>query len=141
RAVSHAIDREGMVRTALQGRGDPQYGLITTANKKWYDPNVPKFEYDPARAKALLDGMGLKDRNGDGVRDDAQGHKVEFILYTNSENTIRKALGTIVKDNLAAVGISCVFQPIEFNTLISHIRQDHRYDAILLGLTGGVPPD
>src|SRR5262245_30637724 len=141
RAVSHATDREGMIRSALQGNGYPQYGLITTANKRWYNPDVPKFEYDPARASALLDEMGLKDRNGDGIREDQAGHKVEFILYTNSENTIRKSLGQIMKDNLAKVGISCIFQPIEFNTLISHIRSDKKYDAIILGLTGGVPPD
>lgn len=141
RAVSHAMDREGMIRTALQGRGNAQYGLITTANKRWYDPNVPKFEYDPEKAKSLLDEMGLKDRNGDGVREDASGHKVEFVLYTNSENTIRKNLGQVAKDCLTKVGISCVFQPIEFNTLISHIRDDHKYDSIILGLTGGVPPD
>jgi len=141
RAVSHSIDRAGMIRTALYGNGDPQYGLITTANKKWYNPNVPKWEFDPARAKALLDEMGFKDRNNDGVREDPAGHKIEFVLYTNSENTIRKQLASIIKDNLAAVGISCIASPIEFNTLISHIRQDHRYDAILLGLTGGVPPD
>lgn len=141
RAASYAMDREGMIRTALQGRGNAQYGLITTANKRWFDSNVPKYEYDPEKAKALLDEMGLKDRNGDGIREDASGHKVEFVLYTNSENTIRKNLGQVAKDCFAKVGISCVFQPIEFNTLISHIRDDHKYDSIILGLTGGVPPD
>jgi peptide/nickel transport system substrate-binding protein len=141
RAVSYALDRKGMIKTALQGSGFEQYGIITTANKRWYDPNVPKFEYDPAKANALLDGMGFKNRDKDGIRLDAQGHKIEFLLYTNSENTIRKNLGQVVKDNLAKVGISCVFQPIEFNTLISHIRSDYKYDSIILGLTGGVPPD
>ncbi|HKA23580.1 MAG TPA: ABC transporter substrate-binding protein [Candidatus Eisenbacteria bacterium] len=141
RAASYAMDRAGMIKTALQGRGYPQYGLITTANKRWYDPNVPRFDYDPEKAKALLDEMGLKDRNGDGIREDAAGHKVEFVLYTNSENTIRKNLGQVAKDCFAKVGISCIFQPIEFNTLISHIRDDHKYDSAILGLTGGVPPD
>lgn len=141
RAVTQALNREGMVRSVLAGRGDKQVGLITVANKKWFNRNLTKYEYDPGRAKALLDDMGLKDRNGDGVREDAQGHKVEFVLYTNSENTIRKQLATVVKSNLADVGINCISSPIEFNTLISHIRDDHEYEAILLGLTGGVPPD
>lgn len=141
RAVSHAIDRAGLVKSVLQGIGNEQYEPMTIANKRWYYPDMPRFKYDPARAKALLDEMGLVDRNGDGVREDAQGRKVEFTLYTNSENTIRKGLATVVQDNLRQVGVSCTPNPIEFNTMISHIRNDYEYEACLLGLTGGVPPD
>jgi peptide/nickel transport system substrate-binding protein len=102
---------------------------------------MPKFKYDPDRARELLDGLGMIDRDGDGIREDTNGNKVEFILYTNSENTVRKGLGTVAMDNLEAVGIKCNLSPIEFNTIISHIRSDRKYEAILLGLTGGVPPD
>jgi peptide/nickel transport system substrate-binding protein len=141
RAVSHAIDREGMIRSAYSGRGDKQISMITVANKKWHNPNTASYAYDPEIAKKLLDEMGLKDRDGDGVREDAQGRKAEFTLYTNSENTLRKELGTVVKTNLDAIGLRVNFQPLEFNTMITHIRNDYQYEANLLGLTGGVPPD
>ena len=36
--------------------------------------------YDPARASALLDGLGLLDRDHDGVREDAAGHPVRFSV-------------------------------------------------------------
>ena len=107
----------------------------------WYDPNVPKFAYDPAKAKALLDEMGLKDTNGDGIRDTPDGHPVEFTLHTNSENNLRKAFGTVIADNLTKVGIRVNFQPLEFNTLIVRLREDFEYEAILLGLSSAVPPD
>ncbi len=141
RAVSHAMDREGVVRSVLQDRGDAQYGLVTAANKKWYDPAIPRFEYDPGRARALLDEMGLKDTNGDGVREDARGRRVEFVLYTNSANNLRKQLAVVAKSNLADIGVAVVLAPIDFNTLLDHMRKDHRYEAILLGFTGGIPPD
>jgi peptide/nickel transport system substrate-binding protein len=141
RAVSHSIDRAGLVKSVLQGNGNEQYEPMTIANKKWYYEGMPRFKYDVAKAKALFDEMGLVDRDGDGIRDDADGHKVEFTLYTNSENTIRKGFTTVIQQNLKQVGISCQPRPIDFNTMISHIRNDHEYEACLLGLTGGVPPD
>jgi peptide/nickel transport system substrate-binding protein len=141
RAISHGINREGIVKSVLQGRGVPLYEPITRANKRWFSPNVPKFEYDPAKAKALLDEMGLVDRNGDGIRENSQGKPVEFTLHTNSENNLRKSFGTVIAENLKNIGVGVNFQPLEFNTMITHIRTDHQYEACLLGLTGGVPPD
>jgi len=141
RAISHAINRAGIVKSVLQGRGIPLYEPVTSANKVWFNPNVPKFPYDVAKAKALLDEMGLVDRNGDGFRDTPDGKTVEFTLHTNSENNLRKAFGTVISENLKDVGIRVNFQPLEFNTLITRMREDYHYEAVLLGLSSGVPPD
>ncbi len=141
RAVSHAIDRAGIIKSVLQGRGVPLYEPYTQANKQWFDPNVPKYAYDPAKANALLDEMGLKDRNGDGFRDTPDGKTVEFTLSTNAENNMRKSFGTVISDNLKKVGLKVNFVPLEFNTLVTRIREDYHYEAILLGLTSAVPPD
>lgn len=141
RAVSHAMDRERMVNSVLQRQGDAQYGLVTVANKRWHDPGIRRFPYDPDRARALLEEMGLTDRDGDGVREDAQGHKVEFVLFTNAANNVRVQLATVMERMFADVGISMLLRPLEFNTMVSIMRQTHRFDAILLGFTSGVPPD
>jgi peptide/nickel transport system substrate-binding protein len=45
-----------------------------------------------------------------------------------------------VKDDLAKVGIKVNLVPVDFNTLITNLRSDFQYDAILLGLQGSVPP-
>ena len=46
-----------------------------------------------------------------------------------------------IKDDLAKVGIKVITAPVDFNTLITNLRSDFQYDAILLGLQSGVPPD
>jgi peptide/nickel transport system substrate-binding protein len=66
---------------------------------------------------------------------------VSFTLKTNSDNTLRVGLANFVKDDLAKVGIKVTLTPVEFNTLITNIRADFQYDAILLGLQSGSPPD
>jgi peptide/nickel transport system substrate-binding protein len=141
RAVSHSINREGIVKSVLQGRGVPLYEPYTRANKLFFNPNVPKFPFDPEKARALLDEMDLKDRNGDGVRETPEGRPVEFTLHTNAENNLRRSFGTIIAEDLGKVGVRVNFVPLEFNTLIERLRADYRYDAILLGLAASTPPD
>ena len=141
RAISHSINRQGIVNSVLQGRGVPLYEPYSQANKLFFNPSVPKFPYDPAKATALLEEMGLVDKNGDGVRETPEGKPVEFTLHTNAENNLRKSFGTVIAEDLGKVGIRVNFVPLEFNTLIERLRADYRYDAILLGLAAATPPD
>ena len=141
RAISHAINREGIVKSVLQGRAVPLYTPYTQANKLFFNPKVPQFPYDPAKANALLDEMGLVDKNGDGMRETPEGKPVEFTLHTNSENNLRKSFGTVISEDLGKVGVRVNFVPLEFNTLITRLRADYRYEAILLGLASSTPPD
>lgn len=71
RALSHAIDREGIVAAILGGGGQPTYGPVSSG---WvhYEPRVEEFNsYDPDRAAALfeeagwtLGGSGVREKNG-----------------------------------------------------------------------------
>ena len=45
-------------------------------------PNVPRYPHDDARARALLKGIGLEDRNGNGVVEDARGTEARFTVIT-----------------------------------------------------------
>src|ERR1051325_7159117 len=62
-------------------------------------------------------------------------------MKTNSDNTLRVAMANFVKDDLAKVGIKMTIVPVEFNTLVTNIRNDFAYDTAMLGLQTGVPPD
>ena len=53
-AVSYAIDREAIIKSILSGPGVPAYGFETQGNKKWYDPNVKKYPYDPAKCNRVF---------------------------------------------------------------------------------------
>jgi peptide/nickel transport system substrate-binding protein len=85
--------------------------------------------------------MGLRDRNGDGVLEDAAGHPVSFTVRTNADNVMRVQMMNFIKDDLAKVGIRCLPQPLEMKALISNLREDFQYEAMLLGLGSAVPPD
>ena len=141
RAVSLAIDRDAIIRGTLFGDGVKNWSNATPGNKDWYFDDPVHYDHDPAAAAHLLDSLGFKDRNGDGVREDAQGHDLSFTLKTNSDNLMRVSMANFVRDDLAKVGIKVVNANVDFNTLITNYRQDFQYDAMLLGQQSGVPPD
>ena len=68
------------------------------------------------------------------------GRPVGFTLKTNSDNKLRVAMANFIRDDLAKIGVKVTLAPVDFNTLITNLREDFQYEAILLGLQTGVPP-
>ena len=141
RAVSMAIDRDAIIRSVYFGDAVKVWATLTPGNRLWSDSTLTGADYDPAAARALLAGMGFRDRDGDGVIEDAQGHPVSFSIKTNGSNVVRIAMLNFMRDDLAKIGIRVIPAPVEFKSLIVNIRNDFQYDAALLGLGSAVPPD
>ncbi len=140
KATSHAIDRESIVRAVYHGWGGAIYGPTSPVDELWYNPDIPKYSYDPAKADELLSDMGLIDRDGDGVREDRSGVDVEFTFITNVETPARTAMGNMIAMDLREVGVNAAFKSLDFNTLVSLIGDSYRYDACLLSVTAGPDP-
>ena len=60
---------------------------------------------------------------------------------TNAESDTRVGMLAYIKHDLGQVGIRVKIQPVPFNELISAIRDNRRFDAIILGWGAAVPPD
>lgn len=140
-AISKAIDRDAIIKSVYYGNAVKNWSTMTPGNKTWYTPDVLHYDYDLDGAKKIIAGLGWKDTNGDGVIEDSHGHPIRFNLKTNSSNVMRVATANFIKDDLAKLGIQVDVTPVEFNTLITNLRQDFQYDAILLGLQSATPPD
>ncbi|MFB3897119.1 MAG: ABC transporter substrate-binding protein [bacterium] len=139
-AVAHAIDKESIIKNVFYGLGYPQDAEEGAANVFFHNPNVKKYPYDLIKAKQLLTQAGFTDRDNDGWLEDDQGNKVEFNLMTNAENNLRVDIANIIIADLNKLGLKVTLQAINFNTLINKLNVSFDWDAILLGLTGGVEP-
>lgn len=140
RAMSHAMNRDAMVKLFLDGKGAPIYSETSPSNKVWFH-EVPKYGYDLAKANALLDEMGLSRRDADGVRTDAEGRRVSFELATNVENEPRINTCGRIKDDCAKVGVEVLLRPVSFQELITQLQDVHKWEAMVMGWASGVPPD
>lgn len=139
RAVSHAIERKAIINTIMNGQGYPQYGPMSVSAGYFYDPDIPRYKYDPKKARELLVAQGFKYVD-DELHDDA-GRRVAFTLFTNAENTVRVKIANSIRKDLEDVGMRVDFQALEFNLLVSKLQSPpFAWESILLGLTGGVEP-
>lgn len=140
KAVSSALDRQAMVRIALQGRGQPLYSFISPGNTRWRGGEVVRYPLDRAKSVAAFESLGMR-RAGEGPLTDAEGHPVAFTLLTNAENATRVQLANLIKDDLAKVGITVSIRPLPFNELLPRIIHRRDYEAVLLGWGSSVPPE
>ena len=131
-AVSHAVDRAAFADTIYLGLAEPIFGPITPGNRTWFQPDLPVFDYDLRRAHALLEGLGLADRDGDGLREDRGGRPVRFTLLTQQGNTTRERAAQVLQADLRQVGIGVDVVPLEFGALIDRIVSMN-FDAVYFG--------
>lgn len=133
RAIDYAIDRKSMVQNIANGMATPLF-TAETQNSVFVNKNLKGHNKDLKLAKYYLHKSGFYERNGKLY--DKSGHLVEFDLYTNAGNTEREALGVMLKQDLAELGMQVNFKPIEFNSLVNKITNSYDWDMVILGLTG-----
>jgi peptide/nickel transport system substrate-binding protein len=136
-AVSCAIDRERMVKEIFGGHAQAVYSLVSSDSAKWNNPNVPRFSYDPSRARALLAEIGIQDRNGDGVLEDADGNPIEFTILSNSENAARSKMAAMIQEDLKKLGFKVEYRPESFQVIVEKINANFDYECAVVGLGGG----
>jgi len=136
-AISRAIDRERLAREVYGGHAQPMYSFVSGENKKWYNPAVPHFGYDPAGARALLAEIGIVDRKGDGVMTDAEGNRLEILFNSNTGNPFREKAARFIQGDLQKIGIKLVYEPIDFPSLVKKVNVTFDYECAMMGLGGG----
>ena len=139
-AVAHVIDKERIIDEAQHGVGYAQWSSISPATGDFHNPDVRRYEYDLDRANEILDGIGWVDTDGDGVREDGEGNDIEFSLVTNTGNSVRAKVGTIVHEGMEEIGLKVDYRLIEFGDLVSHLTATYDWEAMIIGFTGGTDP-
>ena len=62
-------------------------------------------EYDPDQANELLDGLGLTNRNGDGIRLMPDGRPLQIVVETAGEETEQTDVLELIRDHWSKVGV------------------------------------
>ncbi|MEO1636229.1 MAG: ABC transporter substrate-binding protein, partial [Cyanobacteria bacterium J06631_9] len=138
-AVAYAIDRDAMLTNIFKGLGEMQNSQIAPQSPYFAATGLPEYDYNTEKARQLLLSDGFR-YEGDQLVD-AEGNQVRFTLQTNVGNKIRESAGAQIKQNLAQIGITVDFQPIDFNKLVTNISDSLKWDAIVLGFGAGVEPN
>ncbi len=132
-AVAHAIDREAIIDRLLKGQARVADTLLAPEN--WaHNPDVPVFDYDPEKARDLLDRAGFRDPDGDGPQ-------MRFTLsYKTSTDRLRNRIAEVMAAQLADVGIGLEKRSYEWGTFFADVKKGN-FQAYTLSWVGVMDPD
>ena len=129
-AISLAVDRQLVADTVYLGAAVPVYGPITPSNKKWYWDGLPKTPHDPAAARVRLAAIGLTDRNGDGMLEDAGNRPAQFTLLTQKGRPDLERACAVIRDEMRKVGVVVDVVTLEANALVDRFANTGKYEAV-----------
>jgi peptide/nickel transport system substrate-binding protein len=115
RAMEYLLNRDRIIDEVYNGLAIPGAGLVLPSNKAFYNPKIEEImrSYNPEKAKAILDQLGLKDTNKDGIREFADGKPVEFTLTVQSSPQDYQDIALIFKEDVEKAGIKVNLQILE----------------------------
>ncbi|MBI4589007.1 MAG: peptide-binding protein [Candidatus Rokubacteria bacterium] len=138
-AFAHAINKQELIDGVVLGLARDATGPYKPGT--WaYNPEVPGFRYDPARARQLLAEAGWIDRDGDGMLD-KDGQPFAFTILTNQGNEERKKIAEIIQQRLREIGVAVEIRTLEWASFIKDFVKKRRFEAIILGWGIGLDPD
>jgi peptide/nickel transport system substrate-binding protein len=119
RAITHAIDRERIIKHILEGNAYPLSGLLSP-QVFGYDPEAKAFSYDPTTAKQLLTEAGFPN-----------GFEIEYYSPTGRYPKDRE-VALVIVEQLSKVGIKAILKTPEW----SIFNTDYKNGKYPMYLTG-----
>ncbi|HAH49038.1 peptide-binding protein [Gimesia sp.] len=141
-AMSYAFNHKEMLDELCYGLYQPCTGIFHETAWMSPDPMSKPYQQNLAKAEKLLDEAGWIDHDGDGIRDKEFDGKVipfRFSIMTSSQ-PLSLSICTLLKENLAQIGIICEVKPTEF-TVMQDKARNHQFQAMFGGWGTGTDPD
>lgn len=127
-AMTHAIDRELIVRTILDSLAPVIHGPIQSVSWAFTD-SVTRYDFDPDRARELLEAAGWRDGNGDGIRE-KDGKALSFTMITQAGFAVRENVSQALQRMWRDVGVDAQVRLVD-GTSISGLWFEGKFDAML----------
>ena len=128
RALTMATDRAAIVRSvydslALTALGPTVRAYPTT------DPALTQIPFDLTRARQILDSLGWRDANGDGVRE-RNGRPLQFSLAVPATSKTRVRMAVLIQEQLRQAGVKVDVEQMDFPVLAERERK-RAFDAAI----------
>ncbi|WP_281993320.1 ABC transporter substrate-binding protein [Sulfitobacter geojensis] len=140
RALSLGIDRRMINRALYFGLGN-EGGMTALSSSPLFNETdlLAWSAMDIEAANALLDDMGLSNRNDAGIRLLPDGRPMEFVIETAGERQEVENALAIVTDTWREIGIKLVMRPLDRDILRNRVYAGVSMAAIWFGWDNGLP--
>src|SRR2546428_8511670 len=112
----YGIDRQEIVKIAFKGQATPWAGMNPPGTLDTVDVNA-MCPYDPAKARALLAEAGY-----------GPTKPLVFELMTSTEKSVFSVIATVIKEQMARVGVTANIRLVDKITWMAAANQDGQWD-------------
>ena len=140
RALSMGVDRR-MINRALYFGLAMEGAMSPVSDSPLFDEIRMRqwATMDLAQGNALLDEMGLTERNPSGIRLLPDGRPMEFVVETAGERQEVENALAIVTDTWRELGVKLVMRPLDRNILRNRVYAGVSMAAVWFGWDNGLP--
>jgi peptide/nickel transport system substrate-binding protein len=115
-AMLYAIDRQALADDIFQGQAVVATANLSPAIEKYYNADVPTYEFDPEMAKQVLDEAGWVEGD-DGIRE-KDGQKLAFTCVAISGDSQRRPEAEVAQQAYRDVGMDMQIQEATVDTIL-----------------------
>ena len=141
-AVHWAIDKEKINATSMAGQAVPGTSLLSTAQGDWHweVPAADQYRYEPEKAKQILEDAGYADTDGDGVRENAKGEKLEFRFVALNEYPEDQAAAKMILSWCRDIGVKLDLEQKDEGAFGDEVYDNANYDVFIWSWGGDIDP-
>lgn len=140
RALSLGIDREEINDVLFFGLAKEGNNTVQEQSVFYSDELRTKWAtLDIEKANALLDEIGLTDRDNNGIRLLPNGEPLLLIVETAGENSEQSDVLELIRDSWKEIGISLFIKPSQRSVFRNRIFAGETILSVWGGLENGVP--
>jgi len=132
KALLHATDRQAFLDDVYQGLGVLATSNLSPNVAKYYNPNVPTYDFNIDTANQILDEAGWV-RGDDGIRE-KDGNKISFKLAIRQGDTQRRPEAEVAQQLYKEIGVD-----LQIDEVVSATdgMLDNTFDASLFNWVYG----
>ena len=134
-AMSCLLNRDRLNSQVFRGLAEPKLSIFPEPNPYYNSQIQLQYLYDTARAEDLLASIGIK-RGGGGKMRDWKNRPIEFDLTIRSESSTYSDIASIIRDELAKMGIKANIRIVDFQKQVEQLFTTFDWDSTLINLSG-----
>jgi peptide/nickel transport system substrate-binding protein len=128
RALSMAINRQALLKNVYDSLAWPGAGPVSRLSAT-ADSMARMLPFDSAGADRLLDSLGWRDQNGDGVRE-KNGRPLRFGVMAPASSSARRRYAELLQAQLRPHGVHVDVDVIDFSVFLPRL-QTSKFDALI----------
>lgn len=139
RALSLGVNRHEINQVVYFGLGREGNNTLLADSPLFEADYLTRWAgYDPEQASALLDELGLTERNDDGLRLLPDGRPLELIVESAGESTEESDVLELIRDSWQQIGVKLFTKPSQRDVFFNRVFAGKTQIAVSKGIDNGL---